>query len=85
MQKIFLITYDNLKDLVKEVRLTRKNNSYCLSAQDGQDISLLLNEIIGTQIYKHDYNDITEKIIYEPCSYEEASSVLEKIVDLKVF
>lgn len=87
LYKLFPVvsSYDNLEDLIKEVRLARKSNKYCLSAQDNQDISLLLNEIIGTQIYKDDYSDITEKIIYEPCAYEEASSVLEKIVELNVF
>lgn len=76
---------DNLVLLINEVREDRKKNSRCYSAQDGIAISKLLKSIIDSNIYKEDYETITEKLISKPIKYEEAIESLKTIIQSKIF
>ena len=75
----------NLKQLVSEVLDERKPHEQCRSAKDGIDMIDLLQEIIDKDIYKKDYEDITEKMLFEDVPYSTAIKTLQKIVDYKLF
>lgn len=76
---------ENLKKLITEVRKVRKENEKCYSAQDNININELLNRIVKENIYKKDYQNITEKLLYKVIKYEEAIKAIEKIIDSKIF
>ena len=48
-------------------------------------ISELLNEIINNEIYKKDYQNITEKILEEQIYYETSISALKIIIEKDIF
>lgn len=76
---------DNLKTLVKEVRKDRKNGTKCYSAQDGVSVPTLLGQIVDTEFFKKDYEDITMKLLSKPITYDEAIKALERIIESGVF
>ena len=80
-----VILDDNLKMLINDVRKVRKENEKCYSAQDNININELLNRIVKENIYKKDYQNITEKLLYKVIKYEEAIKAIEKIIDSKIF
>lgn len=83
---ITLVTLDeNLKSLVKEVREDRKSGTKCYSAQDGVSVPDLLRRIIDTEFFKKDYEDVTEKLLSKPVTYEEAIKALETIISSGIF
>lgn len=68
-----LIVYNNsFKDLISRVRLDRMNSKNNPSANPKYNINLLLREIIISDFYKSDYNNITSKLLYEDYSYDES-------------
>ena len=71
----------NLKQLYEDVRNVRKLSPICPSAADGVDVKALLREIISKEVYKSDYQLITEKILEEVVSYDTAIKTLERIVN----
>ena len=75
----------NLKQLVSEVFDERKPHEQCRSAKDGIDMNVLLQEIIDKDIYKKDYENITEKMLFEDVPYATAIKTLQKILDYKLF
>ena len=75
----------NLKQLVSEVFDERKPHEQCRSAKDGIDMNVLLQEIIDKDIYKKDYENITEKMLFEDVPYTTVIKTLQKIVDYKLF
>lgn len=60
---------DELIDIVRDDRMHSKNNP---SAQLEYNIPELLKEIIRSKFYESDYNDITQKLLYENISYDYA-------------
>ncbi|MCF0237254.1 MAG: nucleotidyl transferase AbiEii/AbiGii toxin family protein [Sphaerochaetaceae bacterium] len=70
----------NLKKLYEDVRNVRKLSHICPSAVDGVDVKALLQEIISKEVYKLDYQMITEKLLEEDISYERAIITLERII-----
>ena len=76
---------EKLKELVKDVRADRKPHALCYSAQDGFNVPKMLRKIIDEKIYKSDYENITEKLLSIPVSYEEAIKALELIIASGVF
>ena len=76
---------DKLKSLIKEVREERKNSEHCYSAKDEYNISELLKQIINEKTYYKDYEEITKRVLFETIGYEEAITVLDKIIDSRVF
>jgi predicted nucleotidyltransferase component of viral defense system len=81
LYKLFpTLTIDaNLNNLINQVRELRSNNKMCLSAQQSCDINEILEEIIQTDVYKNDYNNITSDLLFEQVSYEQALFCLQKI------
>lgn len=45
----------------------------------------LLQQIIDTEFFKKDYEDITEKLLSKPVSYDEAIKAIEAIIASGVF
>ena len=76
---------NELRELVKDVYEERKGHQNCHSAKDGIDMNSLLQEIIDKEIYKKDYQDITEKILFDKVGYEAAVKALKTVVDFKLF
>lgn len=76
---------DNLKALVQSVREDRKNNKTCLTVLNNVDMYALLDEIIAKDIYKDDYTDRTEKLLFEAVSYNEVIETLKIIRDSRIF
>ena len=75
----------NLKSLVENVRKDRKPNKTCVSAQDGVIISELLGQIVSTEFFKHDYDEITSKLLTKNVNYDEAIKSLQKIINSELF
>lgn len=81
-----LVKLDNLfSELIREVRKQRKASSICVSAKDGINISEVLKEIVDKNVYKDDYQNLTEKLLLEKVPYEVALQALQEILDRKLF
>jgi hypothetical protein len=76
---------DSIKKLINDVREERKPHVNCRSAKDDIDMDALLREILEKDIYKKDYEDITEKILFETVSYKKVSNALNKIIAANIF
>ncbi len=71
--------------LVEQVRNARKKLPICPSAKDEIDVNMLITNIIDEDIYKQDYLDITEKLLFSPLKYETAIKGLEVIKNSDIF
>ncbi len=76
---------DTMRQLVQEVCLERKPHKNCPSAKDGVDRNALLREIVSKEVYREDYRDITEKILFESVSYETAITAVQSVIDSGIF
>lgn len=76
---------DNLKILIKEVRKNRKLGTKCYSAQDGVSIQKLLRQMIDTDFFRKDYENITEKLLSKRVPYDEAIKSIKTIIESGVF
>ncbi len=76
---------DELRMLAKAVFEERKGHPNCHSAKDDVDMNKLLQEIIDNEAYKKDYQDITEKIVFDNIGYSTAIKALQTVVDSKLF
>lgn len=76
---------DGLKRLFREVRIERKPHDICVSAKDDVDIETILGEIISKEIYKSDYTQITESLLFESVEYGEAIQAIETIKDSELW
>lgn len=75
----------DMKELINQVRDSRKELAICPSAHDGVDINNLLLEIIEQGVYAQDYQEITTKLIYESLPYEQAIQGLSAIISSGLF
>ena len=76
---------EEYKELVAEIREQRAKKTICLSAQEGIDVSDMLEKIIEEKVYKTDYEEITTYFQNHPVGYDEAITVLRAIIDSGVF
>lgn len=76
---------DELRQLVKDVYEERMEHKNCRSAKEGIDMNNLLQEIIDKEVYKKDYQDITEKILFDKVDYPSCIKSLQNIIDYKLF
>lgn len=67
---------NNIKNLIIEVRKDRKSGTKCYFARDGVSVSLLLQQIIDTNYFKDDYENV---------SYDEAIKSLKTIIGSGIF
>ncbi|MBR1567794.1 MAG: nucleotidyl transferase AbiEii/AbiGii toxin family protein [Lachnospiraceae bacterium] len=77
----------SLKKLAESVRIERREDSECPSASDDIDLNQILQKIIEQQVYKQDYNDITEAILFQDkdLKYSDAIKGLQAVIDSGVF
>lgn len=76
---------ETFPSLVQEVRELRAPLSVCPSAAKDKNINQILEEIITLEIYKQDYLNITENLLFVPLSYETAISGLQRLLDGQYF
>lgn len=75
-----------LKKLVEDVRLERKKMSVmCPAAEDDVDINAILREVVDKRFYEKDYEVITSYFQNDRLAYDEAVSVIEKIIESNVY
>ena len=72
---------DDFRQLVLHVREERVKNRICLSAQDGVNLSEVLQKIVVEDAYQYGYNHLTVRLLDEQVSYEEAISALKKLIE----
>lgn len=76
---------DTLRHLASEVILERRPHKVCLSAQEGVDMNDLLRQIVDSDVYRSDYEQITSALLFEDVSYSTAITALQHIIDSRVF
>ena len=76
---------ENFYKLIFDVREVRKISPICISSDEKYKITDLLKEIINKDIYKKDYENITEKILEESVDYETSITALKKIIEKDIF
>ena len=72
---------DELQKLIPEVRAVRSEMIVCPSAKEGVCVADVLREIIESQVYKSDYEDITMGLLFVPVGYETVIQSLQKVLD----
>ncbi|MDD6302696.1 MAG: nucleotidyl transferase AbiEii/AbiGii toxin family protein [Bacillales bacterium] len=81
-----IIISDDLKDLVKRVRLDRSKSKNNPSADPKYNINEMLTNIIESRFYEPDYKNITQKLLYEDICYDEAiAKGIKLVVDANLF
>ena len=76
---------NNFKDLMVNVRSLRSELAVCPSAKDGVDINKVLQEIVDTEAYKNDYEEITSGLLFTPLEYDEVITSIKAIIQLNLF
>lgn len=72
---------DELPNLIPGVRAVRSEMIVCPSAKEGVCVAEILREIIESQVYKSDYEDITTGLLFVPVGYDTVIQSLQKILD----
>ncbi|MBR3932442.1 MAG: nucleotidyl transferase AbiEii/AbiGii toxin family protein [Clostridia bacterium] len=80
-----VVINDDLRNLVKIVREERAAHKTCLSAQESVNINLLLSEIVENKLYKEDYENVTLSLLFKSVEYEEAITVIDKVIRENLF
>lgn len=72
---------EELSKLIPEVREVRSKLSVCPSAKNGICIADILNEIIESQVYRKDYEDITQGLLFIPETYDTVIESIRQLID----
>lgn len=81
-----LVPQDNsFKKLVKEVRQVRALSPVCSSAKPDVDVVDLLKRIVSENVYKSDYENISENLLEEELNYETVIPALKQIAENGMF
>lgn len=72
---------DELPKQIQEVRAVRSEMIVCPSAKEGACVPDILREIINSQVYRSDYEDITMGLRFVPVGYETVIQSLQKNLD----
>lgn len=70
-----------LSALIPEVRAVRSEMPVCPSAKPGICVSEVLHEMMESQVYRSDYEDITLGLLFVPEAYDTVIQSLKKIAD----
>lgn len=71
---------DNFMTLVNQIREHRSHLSICPSAQTYVNIRSVVDEFLGNDFYRRDYEDVTEKLILDDVTYEQTAQTLRRAV-----
>lgn len=72
---------EELPKLIPDVREVRSQLSICPSAKPEVCVKDILDEIIESQAYKKDYEDITMGLLFVPETYDAVIQSLKKLAD----
>ena len=72
---------DELVKLIPEVRKVRSELAICPSAKEGVCVTNILNEIIDSQVYRKDYEDITLGLLFIPETYDTVIQSMKQLAD----
>lgn len=72
---------DGLSTLIPEVREVRSELSICPSAKRDVCVSDILREIVDSQVYKRDYEDMTMGLLFISETYNIVIQSLQKLAD----
>jgi predicted nucleotidyltransferase component of viral defense system len=72
---------EELAALIPEVRAVRSEQHVCPSAKEGVCVSDILREIIESNVYKNDYENITMGLLFVPVPYDIVIQSLQKMLD----
>ena len=72
---------DELQKLILEVRAMRSEMIVCPSAKEDVCVADVLREIIESQVYKSNYEEITMGLLFVPETYDAVIQSLKKILD----
>lgn len=72
---------DELAKLIPQVRAVRSELTICPSAKAGVRVADILKEMIESQAYRNDYNDITLGLLFVPETYETVIQSIKQLAD----
>lgn len=72
---------EELAKLVPEVRAVRSELSICPSAKEGVCVTDILNEMIESQAYRKDYEEITLGLLFVPETYDTVIQSIKQLAD----
>ncbi len=72
---------EELAKLVPEVRAVRSQLSICPSAKEGVCVTDILNEMIESQAYRKDYEEITLGLLFVPETYDTVIQSIKQLAD----
>ncbi|MCQ2771209.1 MAG: nucleotidyl transferase AbiEii/AbiGii toxin family protein [Clostridia bacterium] len=84
MSSIVIID-QKLKELFNAVKEEQKIKKICPSAAEEICFKDCITEVIKQDVYKKDYEQITQSFIFEKTDYETVSANLQKIIDSGLF
>lgn len=76
---------DTLKELALSVANERRPHKMCLSVQGGANVADIFREIINKKVYKEDYETITNPLLFETVTYDQAIAVVENVIESGIF
>lgn len=80
------VNFNDIKTLIIMVRNDRMKSKNNPSAQPQYVINDLLKEIINNKFFERDYNDLTNKLLYEQYPYDKAiMNGIGKVINLNIF
>ncbi|MBU4540958.1 MAG: hypothetical protein KJ774_07020 [Firmicutes bacterium] len=74
---------ESLVPLIAEVRIERRNNPSCHSAD--KDLNGILKQIIDENFYQKDYEKITSQLLYDQVAYADVINTLISIMESRLF
>lgn len=72
---------EHFMELMQNVRTDRKPSPVCVSAQDGVNMPSILFQIISSNAYRSDYNNLTTQLLEEPIPYEKVIDSLRLVAE----
>lgn len=72
---------EELTKLIPEVRTVRSELSICPSAKEGVCVTDILNEMMESQAYRKDYEEITLGLLFVPETYDTVIQSIRQLAD----
>ena len=72
---------EELAKLIPDVRAVRSELPSCTSAKEGVCVTDILNEMMESQAYRKDYEDITLRLLFVPETYDTVIQSIKLLAD----
>ena len=76
---------NSFRDMVVAVRKDRMKSPVCYSAKAGVNPQDVLRKLVQENAFESDYKQVTDKLLLEKVSYEEAIRAITTIMDSGIF